>query len=221
MTWDPKDVVDLRGAECEVLDGKERCFTEDSQGREMCPDFVTSDYLANPPAGVMPHECLSSPHQFYCTIQCQQGNNIVRWWPQSVPWCYGEENYGNCPSRPPVIAKKDWKGPPAWTTPEPSPFPCQAAARAGIRPPGKIKDLTVGVLTHESTNLGYSFKTYDEFGLFGLVEEFLVYINNRRPEVEDSIKKYQDKYPGVIRVLGDQSNVGIARGIVHLTNNGT
>jgi hypothetical protein len=53
------------------------------------------------------------------------------------------------------------------------------------------------------------------------VEEFLVYINNRRPEVEAVVAKYQAKYPGVIRVLGDATNVGIARGIVHLTNNAT
>lgn len=52
------------------------------------------------------------------------------------------------------------------------------------------------------------------------MEEFLVYINNRRPEVEGLVQEYQAKYPGVIRVLGDASNVGIARGMVHLTNNG-
>ena len=210
----------MRGAQCEMLNGKERCFTEDSQGREMCPEFVTSDYLANPPPGVMPHECSAATDQFYCTIQCQQGNNVVRWWPQSVAWCYGDENYGNCPSRMPVYPKSKWKGVRKWSQPEPSPFPCQAAHKAGIKPPGKIKGLTVGVLTHESTNLGFSFKTYDENGLFALVEEFLVYINNRRPEVEDSIKVYQDKYPGVIRILGDGSNVGIARGMVYLTSNG-
>jgi hypothetical protein len=161
VTWDPKEVWDLRGAACEFIDGVERCFTEDSQGREMCPEFVTSDYLAWPKPGVAPYECgPEMTHQFYCTIQCQQGNNVVRWWPQNVAWCYGEENYGNCPSRAPVVAKADFTVKPK-STPDASPLPCQAAHRRGVKPPGKIKGLTVGVLTHETVNMGFSFDTYD------------------------------------------------------------
>ena len=164
VTWDPKEVWDLRGAQCEMLDGKERCFTEDSQGREMCPEFVTSEYLAWPKQGVAPYECGHElTHQYYCTIQCQQGNNVVRWWPQNVAWCYGEENYGNCPSRVPPIPKKEFTVKP-WSLPEPSLTPCQATHKAGVKPPGKVKGLSVGVLTHEATNLRYSLKTYDVSG---------------------------------------------------------
>jgi hypothetical protein len=54
----PQEVWDLRGAECEILDGKERCFTVDSQGRELCPEFVTSKYLAFPERGSVPTECM-------------------------------------------------------------------------------------------------------------------------------------------------------------------
>jgi hypothetical protein len=154
-------VWDLRGATCEMLDGKERCFTEDTQGREMCPEFVTSEYLAWPKPGVAPYECgHEMTHQYYCTIQCQQGNSVVRWWPQNVQWCYSEENYGNCPSRQPVVPKAKFAVKP-WSEPTPSLTPCQAAAAAGVKPPGKVKGLSVGVLTHEATNLRYSLKTYD------------------------------------------------------------
>lgn len=44
--------VDLRGLGCELLNGKERCFMEDLQGRELCPPHVTSATLENPPEGV-------------------------------------------------------------------------------------------------------------------------------------------------------------------------
>lgn len=51
-----------------------------------------------------------------------------------------------------------------WSEPVPSPLPCQAAHKAGMKPPGKVKDLSIGVLTHESTNLRHSLKTYDVSG---------------------------------------------------------
>jgi hypothetical protein len=49
----PAQFVDLRGLGCELMsDGREQCFMEDSQGRELCPTYVTSAYLATPPEGV-------------------------------------------------------------------------------------------------------------------------------------------------------------------------
>ena len=56
-------MYDLRGAACEILDGKERCYTEDSQGRTLCPDYVTSKYLAFPSTGV-PMECLPGERRY-------------------------------------------------------------------------------------------------------------------------------------------------------------
>ena len=100
MDWDPKEVYDLRGAGCEMKDGVEVCFTEDSQGRTLCPAVVTSKYLAFPEPQTVPTECLPQhAADQYCIVQCQPGNDVVRWWPHSVAWCYSPENYGNCPMR--------------------------------------------------------------------------------------------------------------------------
>jgi hypothetical protein len=52
VTWDPATRADLRGLQCELRDGAEVCFSEDSQGRTECPDYVTSEYLRHPPKEV-------------------------------------------------------------------------------------------------------------------------------------------------------------------------
>jgi hypothetical protein len=98
-TWAPDDVYDFRGGGCELLDGREQCYMEDGQGRELCPPSVTLDLMTRGPAEY-PQCGPSQAHAFYCTIICQEGNPTVRWGVHNIEECYKPENRGNCPPRP-------------------------------------------------------------------------------------------------------------------------
>lgn len=217
LTYDPKDVYDLRGLHCELLNGKEQCYYEDAQGRELCPEYVTAEWLAFPKDQYLCSADMAE--QFYCTVGCQEGNPEVRWGAHEIAWCFDPKNLGSCPTRPPVIPKSEWKLQ-EWSEPKEPETRCQAAHRRG-EPLHVIEDVTFGMLTHEPRSMRDTLATYEKWGLFEVVAEFLVYINKRRPEVDDVIKPYVDRYPNKIRVMGDAHNYGIARGITFLTGNAT
>lgn len=233
VTWDPKAVVDLRGVRCEMSsDGKsEVCFNEDTQGRTMCPSYVTSDYLRNPRtdgphpvAGEIAKICgdPSYAEQFYCSVFCQDGNDHVQWWTHDVNWCYSKEGKGACPSRHPVVPKEQFTvGPWSEVKKSDDNDGCRAAAASGLHPTEPVPGLTIGMLTHEPIAFAKSLVTYEKYGLFPMVSEFLIYMNSRTPSLEAVLQPYKDKYPNVIKVLGDGGNVGIAHGITYLTGNAT
>lgn len=75
------------------------------------------------------------------------------------------------------------------------------------------------MLTHEPHSMRDTLETYERLGLFDVAQEFLVYINKRRPEVDDVLVPYLTKYGTKIKVMGDANNYGIARGIMFLTGN--
>ncbi len=229
VTWDPKAVVDLHGVVCEILEGREVCFNEDTQGRTLCPSYVTSAYLRDPrtdgphpvPAEIV--RICADPafaEQFYCSVFCQDGNDHVQWWTHDVNWCYSKDGKGACPSRHPVVNVPDFTVKP-WSEQGPPDTPCQAAFKDGQRPTGLVEGLTVGMLTHEPVAFSRTLVSYEIRGFFDVVPEFLVYMNNRHAGLEAVLKPYMDKYPGKIRILGDASNVGIARGITYMTGNAT
>ena len=96
LTWDPKEVYDLRGLKCQLKDGKEQCYLEDAQGRELCPDFVTHEYLNDPPDQ---WTCrIENAGHHFCTVGCQEGNQDIRWGAHEAAWC--DKNKDNCPPRP-------------------------------------------------------------------------------------------------------------------------
>jgi hypothetical protein len=98
LTWDPADVWDLRGLKCQLRDGKEQCYYEDSQGRELCPEYVTHEWLNAPP-----NQWLCAPEvadKYYCILGCQEGNPEVRWGANEIAWCYDPKNRDSCPPRP-------------------------------------------------------------------------------------------------------------------------
>jgi hypothetical protein len=218
LAHDPSEVYDLRGLGCELLDGKQRCYVEDAQGRELCPEFVTPDWLAFPQGQYLCSAAMAKT--YYCTVACQEGNPEVRWNAHEVSWCYDPKNLGSCPPRPKVIPKKDFQIQP-WSMPADPELPCQAAWKRGERPPGPVPELTVGLLTHEPRSFRDSMATYEALGLFDVVSEFLIYINKRRPEVDEVAAPYVAKYPGKVKVMGDAANYGIARGMNFLTGNAT
>jgi hypothetical protein len=80
--------------------------------------------------------------------------------------------------RHPVTPKKAFTVKP-WAPPPEPVFPCQVAAKRGEKPPGVVKDLTVGLLTHEPISFRASMASYEKYGMFDVVDEFLVFINNR------------------------------------------
>lgn len=81
-------------------------------------------------------------------------------------------------NRPKVIPIAEYTVKPWAPTPDP-PRGCKIAADRGIVATEPIPDLTVGLLTHEPVALRLSMATYDALGLFPLVSEFIVFINNR------------------------------------------
>ncbi|RYE82592.1 MAG: hypothetical protein EOO65_05280 [Methanosarcinales archaeon] len=94
--FDPASFVDLRGLDCEMLNGKEQCYYEDAQGRELCPDYVTSEFLTRADSQYWCGPEGSKTH--YCTVSCQEGNDEVRWGANERKWC--AENKGSCPPVP-------------------------------------------------------------------------------------------------------------------------
>ena len=99
--------------------------------------------------------------------------------------------------------------------------PCEQRALDGGKPPGVLEDVSVGMLTHESRSMGDSLATYDALGFFDVIPEFMVYVNKRTPEIDAVLAPYVTKYAPKFRVLGDATNVGIARGMIALTRNAT
>jgi len=130
LAYDPAEVYDLRGLQCELLNGKEvsgqvavaeatwawrcgevrphsfplpvasslqQCFYEDGQGRELCPSYVTAEWLAFPKDQYLCSAAMAK--QYYCTVGCQEGNSDVRWGANEVAWCYDPKNLGSCPKR--------------------------------------------------------------------------------------------------------------------------
>jgi hypothetical protein len=97
--WDPNDVYDFRGGGCELLNGKKQCYMEDGQGRELCPDHVTLEYLTQGPPEY-PDCHPDRAKEKYCTIICQAGNPVVRWGVHDIEDCHTAKNLGNCPPRP-------------------------------------------------------------------------------------------------------------------------
>jgi len=221
-------MVDLRGLRCEfhAPSKKERCFSEDSQGRTLCPDFVNSAYLRDPPAngqygvgGDIAEQC--SPRfakQLYCTAHCQPGNDRVQWWTHDYNYCYSKDGAWACPSMKvdALVPKASFTVKP-WSEPTASPLACRAAAAAGA-PLSKIDNLSVGLLTHEPVAFSKSMATYEELGFFSVLKEFLVFINGRNPATEAVMKPYLKKYPGLFRILGNETNLGIAAGMIELTS---
>jgi hypothetical protein len=227
VTWDPEGVVDLRGLQCEIQPGgKEACFSEDSQGRTLCPEFVTSAYLRDPPA--------SGPHAVggdiveqcgprfakttYCTAHCQPGNDRVQWWTHDYTYCYSKDGAWACPSmRADALVPKERFTVKPWSEPSPSNMPCRVAAEMGAKP-GRVEGLSVGLLTHEPTAFAKSMATYEALGFFDVVPEFIIYMNGRHPGLEAVVEPYAKKHPGLFKLLGNATNLGIAAGMVELTN---
>jgi hypothetical protein len=215
-------MMDLRGLGCELLNGEERCYNEDAQGRELCPSFVTSAWLQAPKDqyACMPERSA----QYYCTVSCQEGNEDVRWGAHEIAWCDAPGNAGSCPPRAKALTPvADWVLKP-WSEVKRPPTACQAAAAAAAAlgaaapPVPPVREVTVGMLTHEPRSMADSLATYEANGLFDLVAEFLIYINKRRPEIDDAIAPYARRHAN-IRVLGDELNHGILQGMLFLTGN--
>ena len=232
VTWDAEAVVDLRGLKCELhpeSGGKERCFSEDSQGRTLCPAFVTSAYLRSPPAtgpnavgGDIALQCgPAMAKQVYCTAHCQPGNDRVQWWTHDYNYCYSKDGAWACPSMKveALVPKAKFTVQP-WSEASPAPQPCHVAAEAGVAP-GVVENLSVGLLTHEPRAFELSMATYEALGLFSVVKEFLIFINGRNPATEAVVQPYIAKHPGLFRVLGNETNLGIAAGMIELTSAAT
>ena len=92
--------------------------------------------------------------------------------------CYDDKNFGSCPSRPPVVPVSEFVVKP-WAPVQDPPRGCKIAADRGVVVTEPIPELTLGLLTHEPVALRTSMATYDALGLFPLISEFIIFINNR------------------------------------------
>jgi len=215
MPFDSKQYYDLRGLKCETLGGKDTCFLEDEQGRELCPPSVTLEYLTNPG-----DQYTCSPEmskEYYCSVGCQEGNPEVRWGAHEVKWCAIPGNEAGCPERVAPVLRSQYKMKP-WSEVKDPQTPCQAAWESGERPKTPIAKLSVGLLTHEPVSFRSSMETYETFGLFDVLSEFTIYINKRRPEVEIVAQEFAKRH-SCIRIMGTEENVGILNGMNYLVGN--
>jgi hypothetical protein len=121
-----------------------------------------------------------------------------------------------CPSMHATIPEASFTVQP-WSAPSPSPNPCRAAAAAGVKA-AKVPDLSVGMLTHEPVAFRLSLATYEEYGMFDVLDEFIIYMNGRNAVLEAVVAPYVAKYPSLFKIIGNDTNIGIARGMVALTN---
>lgn len=152
----------------------------------------------------------------YCTAHCQPGNERVQWWTHDINYCYSKDGAWACPSMHATVPEASFTVAP-WSAPSPSPNPCRAAAAAGVKAP-KVPELSVGMLTHEPVAFKLSLATYEEFGMFDVLDEFIIFMNGRNAGLEAVVAPYVQKYPGLFKLIGNETNIGIARGIVALTN---
>lgn len=201
-------VVNIRGLGCELLEGKEVCFYEDSQGRDKCPQYVNHIWLTRADGQYL---CNTKTH--YCTVSCQEGNDNVRWHAHEHAWC--EKNKGSCPPVPPLIPLRKFQLK-NWSE---KPRPKRACASADA--PTSLDHISVGVLARgtEIETLRDTLRTYEVEGLLGRVGEFIIYINQQSRPMQTFLKPYTDKYG--VRVLGDGNNHGIAWGLTWLIGNST
>jgi hypothetical protein len=93
----------LRGILCEVKDGEERCFYEDTEGRDLCPPRVSSAILT---AGDNQYLCTQDTH--YCTVTCSEGDRID-WHAHEIKWC--DEHKDSCPPRPQIVPIDEYRLP--------------------------------------------------------------------------------------------------------------
>lgn len=207
---------DLRGIECELLNGKPQCFMQLSRSRELCPPHVTPEFLDRADTQ---HICLAeNSNTHYCTAKCQEGNDLVQWSAHEYKWC--RENPGSCPPEPTYVPKEGFKLQ-EWSEELPPATKCQREALEGIFPNIKLSEISVGMLTHEPFSFAATLKSYEKYKFFELFEEFNIFVNSRTQEIDDVVKPYLDKYPNVVRLHGQPENIGINGGIVALTNMAT
>ena len=102
------------------------------------------------------------------------------------------------------------------------PTTCEVAKSKGVAAPkNALEDLTVGMLTHEPITMAHTLATYEKYGFFDVIPEFIVYINKRTPAIDEALAPYVQRHPTVIKLLGDEKNYGILNGILAMTKNAT
>jgi len=208
---------DLRGLQCEILDGRETCFSTYRNGRDLCPSFVTAAYLSMAP---QQYACSAHVEDTYCTAMCQEGVDRVAWHAHNVEWC--AENVEDCAPRPPVIPYDDFAEK-MWTQPPPALSPCVGYSEEYIQGlMQQVGPLSVGILTRggETETLDLSLSTWVGEGLLPFVDEVLIMVNEMTPEMEKHLEPYT-KPPINLRILSSPKNEGILRGINWLMGNAT
>ena len=185
---------------------------EDSQGRERCPEHVTSAWLSR---ADRQHLCQPHVKSHYCTVACQGGNNEVRWMAHERSWC--EKNPGNCPPEPKKIPASQFELKP-WSEKRPTAKACEKKPTTVAQVP----DLSIGILTRGRSELKTfrdTVKTYRENGLFKGIPEILIFVNERTPAFDNFLQPLVQEFG--VKVMGDSKNHGIARALNWLVGNAT
>lgn len=195
----------LRGIACEInAENKERCFYEDAEGRDLCPERMSTVLLS---AGDNEYLCMQDTH--YCTVTCSGGDKIS-WHAHEIAWCTA--NKDNCPAKPPVVPVSEYKlGP--WTQKYMTPMQCEV--------PANMPKFTVAVLAYKETEaLSASFATYKAAKFLESVDEKILYLNARNDEMDSFAAPFAAP-PYNVRVLGNSQNYGIATALNWLFGNST
>jgi hypothetical protein len=170
--------VEYAGSQCEVLDGKERCFHEDDFSMELCPPHVNAAFLtlakgqwscepvrtfsvlfsSQPPASRVDFGLQFNNPETYCSATCQEGFDRLAWSAHDKAWC--EKNPGNCPKLPTLIPVDQYVSKP-FSKPLRAPMTCP-------KPTAHMPKVTVLMLTRgkETETLGNTLKSYAAHGFF-------------------------------------------------------
>ena len=135
-------------AQCEVnTDGQERCFYEDTEGRDLCPERITAAILTS---GDGQYLCQQPTH--FCTVTCSEGDRID-WHAHEIKWC--DEHKDGCPQPPPIIPVEQYELK-KWSQKFLPEMKCEV-------PPEGMPKISVVILAYKETeSLSASLETYKQ-----------------------------------------------------------
>lgn len=199
----------LRGAQCELLNGREQCFFDDGYTpRELCPEHVDSVFLTLA-KGQWSCQPESEQADTYCTAMCQTGTDRVSWHAHGVAYC--GKSPGSCPPPPSIIPVTAYSVS-SWSAPPRVPTQCTAPADG-------VPRFTLGMLARKDTEtLLNTLRSFEAAGFLQLVPELLLFVNDRSPATDAAVSRYTQP-PFNVKVMGDSGNYGVTRPLNWLTGN--
>merc|ERR1712137_93877 len=197
---------DLRGLQCEILDGREVCFSTHHGIRDICPDFVTSEYLSWTHPEKLCKRDDPELEGTWCIVACQPGT------PEKISWRFykpGECPLRKCGTKPHPVPYEEFFLR-EWTAKPNPPKECATYDEATIaKKIAEFPRLSVGVLGrgNEGPALVHSIPTWTK-GFFQLFADVTIFVNDQVPSTVEAVKEAMPKDLDY-RIMTTDTNRGI------------